>query len=107
MKKAFDSVQMMRDIREGLSRRYVGKPDLELKELRAARKRFEARQAAACTPHVAVTTSAYVSQATLRMLDASVANLKRGLASEPIDLSALAEESTPPPRPKAKRRGRT
>lgn len=46
MKKAFDSVQMMCDIREGLSRRYAGKPQLELKELRAARKRFEARQAA-------------------------------------------------------------
>ncbi|MCX7010084.1 MAG: hypothetical protein NTY53_23075 [Kiritimatiellaeota bacterium] len=43
MKKAFDCVQMMRQIREDLSKRYAGKPDLMMKELRAARARFEAR----------------------------------------------------------------
>ena len=43
MKKAFDSVQMMRRIREDLSKRYAGKPELMAKELREARVRFEAR----------------------------------------------------------------
>jgi hypothetical protein len=43
MKKSFDCVQMMRDIREDLSKRYAGKPDLMAKELRQARERFEAR----------------------------------------------------------------
>lgn len=40
MKKNLDCVKMMRQIREDLSRRYAGKPDLMMKELRAARARF-------------------------------------------------------------------
>lgn len=40
------------------------------------------------------------------MLDESVANFKKGLVSDPIDLSALAE-TPPPPRPKAKRKRST
>ena len=43
MKKNFDCVKMMRDIREELSKRYSGKPDLMAKELREARMRFEAK----------------------------------------------------------------
>ncbi len=43
MKKAFDCVQMMRQVREDLSKRYADKPDLMAKELREARSRFEAK----------------------------------------------------------------
>jgi hypothetical protein len=43
MKKHFDCVKMMRLIREDLSKRYDGKPDLMTKELRQARERFESR----------------------------------------------------------------
>jgi len=42
MKKSFDCVKMMRLIREDLSKRYAGKPDLMMKEMREARARFEA-----------------------------------------------------------------
>ena len=45
MKKAFDCVQMMWDIRTELSRRYGGKPELEKEELRRARQWFVARGA--------------------------------------------------------------
>jgi hypothetical protein len=41
-------------------------------------------------PRVLVPPTA-VSARTLKMLDKSVANLKRGLASAPIDLTALTE----------------
>ena len=43
MKKKFDCVQMMRQIREDISRRYAGKPDLMAKELREAQTRFAAK----------------------------------------------------------------
>jgi len=43
MKKDFDCVKMMRQIREDLSKRYADKPDLMMKELREARKHFESR----------------------------------------------------------------
>jgi predicted RNase H-like HicB family nuclease len=43
MKKDFDCVKMMRQIREDLSKRYAGKPDLMMKELREAREHFESR----------------------------------------------------------------
>ena len=46
MKKKFDCVKMMRDIRVELSKRYAGKPEVEMKELREARGRYEARSAA-------------------------------------------------------------
>lgn len=42
MKKAFDCVQTMRHIREDLSKRYAGNPDLMARELRDARTRFAA-----------------------------------------------------------------
>ena len=104
MKKAFDSVQMMRDIRVGLSRRYVDKPQLELKELEAARKRFETRQAAAaCAQHVAEGAGAYEPRGYPKALDTAIASFKKGLVSDPIDLSTLAE-TPPPPRSKGKRK---
>jgi hypothetical protein len=79
---------------------------MEMKELRAARKRFEARRAAtACTQQVAEGAGPYEPGGYLKMLDESVANFKKGLVSDPIDLSAFAEPPAPPPRPKAKRRG--
>lgn len=41
MKKTFDCVKMMRDIRAELSKRYYGHPELMMKELREAREQFE------------------------------------------------------------------
>jgi hypothetical protein len=41
MKKDFDCVKLMRHIREDLSKRYAGKPDLMMKELGEAREHFE------------------------------------------------------------------
>lgn len=41
MKKSFDSVGMMRDIRVKLSEKYAGKPSLEQQELQQAKARFE------------------------------------------------------------------
>lgn len=41
MKKGFDCVKMMRQIREDLSKRYAGKPELMMKELRDAREHCE------------------------------------------------------------------
>ena len=53
MKKEFDCVKMMRDIRAELSERYHGHPDLMMKELREAREQFEKRCAAKQHPAVA------------------------------------------------------
>ena len=46
MKKKFDCVKIMRDIRAELSKRYYGNPELMMKELREAREQFEQRCAA-------------------------------------------------------------
>ena len=43
MKKTFDCVRMMRDIRAELSKRYYGHPELMMKEPREAREQFEKR----------------------------------------------------------------
>ena len=61
MKKTFDCVRMMRNIREDLSKRYAGKRQLEMKELNQARVRFEARLAARTHAAVAEGRAEYES----------------------------------------------
>jgi hypothetical protein len=62
MKKTFDCVRMMRDIRAKLSRRYCGNPALEMTELREARERFEACSATHKPDAVAETPPAYAAR---------------------------------------------
>ena len=58
MKKSFDCVDMMRDIRKKLSEKYSGNPSVECQALRQAKLRFE-RQRASGHARVAETRSAY------------------------------------------------
>jgi hypothetical protein len=58
MKKSFDSVGMMRDIRKKLSDKYTDNPSLEQQELHQAKARFE-RQFASKPRRVAEKRSAY------------------------------------------------
>jgi hypothetical protein len=62
MKKDFDCVKMMRHIREDLSKRYAGKPDLMMKELRDAREHFESRLSQRKSMAVAEDTAIYGSR---------------------------------------------
>ena len=59
MKKTFDCVRMMRDIRADLSKRYTGKRQLELAELHQARKRFETKIATHTQAGVAESRAEY------------------------------------------------
>lgn len=58
MKKKFDSVGMMRDIREKLSVKFARNPSLEQQELRQAKARFE-KQLTSKPVRVAEKRSAY------------------------------------------------
>jgi hypothetical protein len=59
MKKTFDCVKMMRDIRAKLSKRYYGRPELMMKELRETRAEFEKRCAAKRHAIVAESPASY------------------------------------------------
>jgi hypothetical protein len=61
MKKTFDCVKMMRDIRAKLSQRYDGNPALEMRELREARERFEVCSTTPKPEAVAEVSAAYAT----------------------------------------------
>jgi len=43
-KKKFDSVKLMRDIRDKLTERYLQKPELEKKDLEIIRKKYKIKK---------------------------------------------------------------
>lgn len=44
MKKKFDAVKMMRDIRDKLVERYLGNPELQTKELEEIRREYAIKE---------------------------------------------------------------
>lgn len=43
-KKKFDSVKMMREIRDKLTKRYLGNPELEISDLEKIRRKYKLKK---------------------------------------------------------------